>query len=145
MNSGKSLNDTQWEKIGKNSTLVENALILAKRDLKTAKKVFLENDFDWCLAIAYNAMLQSARALMFFKGFRPKGANQHAAVIKFMKNFYAKEMEESLLYAFNKTRKKRHLSVYEQAEIVSKEEAQNTLEKAQKMIKKAQEIMEKKQ
>ncbi len=67
MNSGRS-SRKMWEKVGVNKNLVENSLSLAKRDLKTAKNVFEDKDYDWCLSIAYNAMLQAGRALMFSKG-----------------------------------------------------------------------------
>jgi len=41
---------------------IQDCLNLAKRDIKTAKKV-IEDDPDWAYNIAYNAMLQAARAL----------------------------------------------------------------------------------
>ncbi|MBU4491120.1 MAG: HEPN domain-containing protein [Euryarchaeota archaeon] len=46
---------------------VSDALDLAKRDLKAARNMMGEN-CDWAFSIAYNSMLQSARALMFSKG-----------------------------------------------------------------------------
>jgi len=48
---------------------VEDAFNLAKRDIKVAKSV-LREDVDWAYSIAYNAMLQAIRALMFSKGYR---------------------------------------------------------------------------
>lgn len=46
---------------------IEDALNLAKRDIKVAKTILRENN-DWAFSIAYNAMLQAIRALMFSKG-----------------------------------------------------------------------------
>jgi len=41
-------------------------------ELNVARSVLNEN-CDWAFSIAYNAMLQAVRALMFSKGYRPKG------------------------------------------------------------------------
>jgi hypothetical protein len=65
---------------------VEDSLALAYRDLRTSHTI-LPTDQDWAYTIAYNAVLQAGRALMFAKGFRPDGANQHIAVVKFVELF----------------------------------------------------------
>ena len=51
-------------------------MALARRDIDTARTL-LSTDCDWAYNIAYNAVLQAGRALMFAKGYRPDGANQH--------------------------------------------------------------------
>ena len=45
-------------------------LALAKRDIKAAEAM-LAIDRDWAFSMAYNAVLQATRALMFANGFRP--------------------------------------------------------------------------
>lgn len=142
MNSEKS-SDDMWEEIGINKELVMNALSLAKRDLKTARNVFEDKDYDWCLSIAYNAMLQSSRAIMFSRGYRPKGQYKHVAVVEFVKTKFGDEFTDQTLFMFNKIRKKRHTAVYEEAEIVSENEARNVLKLAERFIEKAGEIAEK--
>lgn len=140
MNSERSSSE-MWEKIGVNKELVENALSLAKRDLKTAKNVFEDGDYDWCLSIAYNAMLQAGRALMFSKGYRPKGKYKHVAVVEFVKSKFGGEFADQMLFTFNKTRKKRHIAVYEQVDIVSEDEAKNAINWAEKFVKRVEEIL----
>jgi len=130
-----------WEKIEANKNLVKNSLSLAERDIKTAKNIFVDKDYDWCLAIAYNAMLQAGRALMFSKGFRPKGEYKHVAVIEFVKSRFSNDFAEKMLFVFNKTRKKRHIAVYEQVDIVSKDEASNLLNYAEEFVKKSKDIL----
>ena len=49
---------------------VERLLQLADRDLRMAQLTMAE-DWDWAFSIAYNAVLQSARAFMYSQGFRP--------------------------------------------------------------------------
>lgn len=41
----------------------------AYRDLDTAKTLIVNKQFDWSLAVSYNAMLGAGRALMFDKGY----------------------------------------------------------------------------
>lgn len=140
MNSGRS-SRKMWEKVGVNKNLVENSLSLAKRDLKTAKNVFEDKDYDWCLSIAYNAMLQAGRALMFSKGYRPKGKYKHVAVVEFVKSKFGREFADQMLFIFNKTRKKRHIAVYEQVEIVSEDEAKNIISWATQFVKRVEELL----
>ena len=61
---------------------ISDCLALSKRDLKVSKKMLKENK-DWAFNIAYNSMLQAARALMYSKGFRSSGIGQHATIIEF--------------------------------------------------------------
>ncbi|MFQ6082187.1 MAG: HEPN domain-containing protein [Candidatus Aminicenantia bacterium] len=143
MNSEKLSASKMWEKIEINKELVKKSLSLAERDIKTAKNIFKDKDYDWCLAIAYNAMLQAGRALMFSEGYRPKGEYKHVAVIEFVKSRFGREFADQMLFTFNKTRKKRHIAVYEQVDIVSKDEARNVLNWAEKFVNRTKEILEK--
>ena len=43
---------------------IERLLALADRDIRMARQTMAE-DWDWAFSIAYNAVLQSARALMY--------------------------------------------------------------------------------
>lgn len=49
---------------------IKSRFDLATRDLKTAKQM-LGQSRDWAYNIAYNAILQASRALMFAEGYRP--------------------------------------------------------------------------
>ncbi|MFH1588135.1 MAG: HEPN domain-containing protein [Candidatus Diapherotrites archaeon] len=134
---------SKWERIELDSDLVENALNLSERDLKTAKAMFKANDFDWSYSVAYNSMLQAGRALMFSEGFRPKGEHKHVSVVEFVKKKFGKDFAEKILFLFNKIRKKRHLAVYEQVNAISQEEAETALNTAEEFLGKVKEIIEK--
>lgn len=140
MNSEKK-SDKFWEKIESSRSLVENALQLSQRDLKTAKDLFKDKNYDWAFSISYNAMLQAGRALMFSKGFRPRGEYKHVSVVEFVKKEFGKEFSDKILFMFNKIRKKRHTVVYEQTKIISKEEADNSLKIAEEFVNKVKEII----
>ena len=53
---------------------------------------------------------------MFAKGYRPDGANQHIAVVKFVEFF----VDSNDAIIFDRMRRKRHSSVYDTAGSISK-------------------------
>nr|QNO53667.1 hypothetical protein DJFKIEJF_00031 [Methanosarcinales archaeon ANME-1 ERB6] len=108
---------------------VEDALNIAKRDVKVAKSV-LREDVDWAFPIAYNAMLQAIRALMFSKGYRPSGRNQHISVVRFAELFLRRED----VIVLDRMRRKRHATIYDTAGTISIREAENAVERAEKLV-----------
>jgi uncharacterized protein (UPF0332 family) len=125
---------SSWEKIENTEELVENSLKLAYRDITTAKKMFDFKDYDWALSISYNAMLQAGKSLMFFKGYRPTGYSKHLSIIDFIKENFNSKISNEMFFLFNKVRKKRHQVVYEELNLVSKEEAAFIIEKAEEFL-----------
>jgi uncharacterized protein (UPF0332 family) len=132
-----------WETIAYDADLVKNALNLAERDIHTAKNVLSDGDHDWAYSIAYNAMLQAGRALMFSQGVRPKGEYKHVSVVEFIKQHFSGEFDEKTLYLFDKIRKKRHTAVYEQVNIISETEASTAIKTAENFTKTTKEIIQK--
>jgi len=121
MNLGKR-QGSLWEPIKSDRKQVERSLKLAHRDLKSADRLLDEEDYDWAFAIAYNAMLQAGRALMFSEGFRPKGEFKHVAVVEFARQI-SPSFAQRLLDSFDRSRKRRHRVVYDDIDTVSEEEA----------------------
>ena len=108
---------------------IEDSLNLAKRDVNVAKSV-LEENCDWAFSIAYNAMLQAVRALMFSKGYRPTGSNQHISVIRFAELF----LREEDVIILDRMRRKRHTTIYDTAGTISEIEAENIVRRAEKLV-----------
>jgi len=117
------------KKLPVNKKKTDDALSLAKRDIKAAKVILREND-DWAFSIAYNAMLQAIRALMFSKGYRPSGKNQHISVVRFAELFLRKED----VIVFDRMRRKRHITTYNVAGMISEREAKNAVKRAEKLV-----------
>jgi uncharacterized protein (UPF0332 family) len=115
---------------------VEDAIALAHRDLRTARTI-LNTDRDWAYTIAYNAILQAGRALMFSKGYRPDGANQHISVVKFAELFLDKQ--DAII--FDRMRRKRHSSVYDMAGSISETEAESAVSHAEVLIRKIEYLL----
>jgi uncharacterized protein (UPF0332 family) len=130
-----------WEKIETDKKLVSGTIRLAERDLKASEAVFKNGDYDWSFAISYNAMLQAGRALMFAKGFRPKGEHKHIAVVEFVRENFGGQFADRLLFIFDKSRKKRHMVVYEAADIITKDEAEVALAVAEEFVEKVRGLL----
>lgn len=111
---------------------VKDCLDLARRDIATAAKIIGE-DSDWGYNIAYNAMLQAARAFMFSKGYRPTGEGQHATTIQFARIVLGNEFTSTLEY-MDRIRRKRNRAVYDMAGLVSSKEASEAIETAESFV-----------
>src|SRR3989304_6484420 len=108
-----------------NQTEIKQLLQLAMRDLSTAARN-LEEAPDWAYSIAYNSILQSGRALMFFEGYRPRGGELHATVVEFVEGRLGTAYTAQVRL-FDQMRRKRHRGIYEVAGLVSKKEAEQAI------------------
>jgi uncharacterized protein (UPF0332 family) len=119
---------------------VGNSLNLARRDLKIARQMF-EESYDWAFSIAYNSILQSARALMFSKGYRPSGNKQHLSVIKFIEAVLGDKYKKEVT-AFDRLRRKRHAAIYDEVGVISEYEAKFAIESAERFLGEIEGIVE---
>lgn len=107
----------------------------SRRDIDTAKILIANEKFDWSLAVSYNAMLVAARALMLERGFRPSSSDGHVAVMRFLHATLGSEASGRMIMVMNGMRKKRHRVVYEEMDIVSKDEAERGIRWAEEFVK----------
>ena len=115
---------------------VRDVLAIAHRDLGVSCNLLASNS-DWAFTIAYNAVLQAGRALMFAKGYRPEGSNQHVSVIRFCGEFLSPDQSQW----FERMRRKRHKSVYDSAGSISEREAEQAVKKAEEIVQAIEEII----
>jgi uncharacterized protein (UPF0332 family) len=138
---------TELEKAGLISKIpvdkkrVKQSLALAKRDLNTAKSIIRDNP-DWAFSIAYNSMLQSARALMFSMGFRPSGKAQHISAIRFAEEALGSKVRK-IITILDRMRRKRHRVVYDTSGLISTQEANRAVSNAEKFFKLVENELEK--
>ncbi|MEA1976976.1 MAG: HEPN domain-containing protein [Chloroflexota bacterium] len=111
---------------------IRSLLEIATRDLSTAENMVGINP-DWAYNISYNAMLQSSRALMLRKGYRPRGPRQHATVVQFVKQTVGEE-HRHLVSLFDQMRRKRNRLVYNVANLVSEKECKEALSLAHEFV-----------
>jgi uncharacterized protein (UPF0332 family) len=104
----------------------------AGEDLASAAHM-LEQDADWALSIAYNAVLRSARALVFARGFRPASHEAHKTTFAFLREI-APEDQQQLISYFDRIRVKRHRIVYDVEARTSRTEAETLIEQARRFL-----------
>jgi uncharacterized protein (UPF0332 family) len=107
---------------------IHEALKLADRDLRVARKL-MTDETDWGFTVAYNAVLQAARAFMFAKGYRPASAEGHKNTFAFLAAALGPEHVDLVSY-FDRMRNKRNQAVYGMAGRIADTEARNLLKKA---------------
>jgi uncharacterized protein (UPF0332 family) len=111
---------------------IKALLEVARRDVKTAQKL-VNIDPDWALIVAYNAALQAGLAFMYAKGYRPRGADRHKTVIRFLQATLDPSFRPKL-NRLDRIRKKRHQAVYRLAGAVSEIEAKGTIQFAEEFV-----------
>jgi uncharacterized protein (UPF0332 family) len=111
---------------------IKDLLELARRDMKTAQELMNIN-LDWALIVAYNAALQGGLAMMYAKGYRPKGPDRHKTVIRFL-HASLKPSFKPKINQLDRIRKKRHQAVYRLAGAISEREARGTIKFAEEFI-----------
>lgn len=114
-------------------TEVEELLAAAKRDLKSARAV-LKVDATMAQDAGYGAMLKAGRALMFSKGFRPRGQGQHATVVLFCRESF-KKREAHLSDTFDRLRRERHEHLYWGRQPATETEARGNIRIAAEFVK----------
>ena len=112
---------------------IERFLASADRKLASARKI-LEFDEEACLQQAYEAMLKASLGFMFSHGFRARSQpGHHIAIIEFVRaRIDAKHV--GLLTVFDRLRRKRNMSLYDDSGFVSHHEAEESLESARKFL-----------
>jgi len=141
MNLSDLLKEDRIKETKPDMAQAEECLKGAKRDLRVAKKM-LQEDFDWAFSVAYNAMLQSARALMFAEGYAPTGENHHKTTVDYADAKLGTKFKEKI-ELFDDMRKKRHKVVYEKVGVVSEFEAKHAIQTAEDFLHKIEEKLKK--
>lgn len=140
MNYEDLLNKGQIKRLSAAPTQAASRLALAKRDIKAASAM-MSIDHDWAFSMAYNAVLQATRALMFANGFRPTaGEGQHKVAVEFAEIALGEKFQDEI-YIFDKMRSKRHRVIYDALGLVSQEEAKHAFDFAAKFVKEAEKVL----
>ena len=105
---------------------ITNLLAISDRDLAACQVKQLPA--DWRFAIAYNAGLQAATAALTAAGYRAARDNHHYRVIQSLE--FTTAPGTKLIATFDGFRKKRNVSSYDVAGVVSDREADEMLKLA---------------
>jgi hypothetical protein len=111
---------------------IADLLYVADRDLESCRAVGLTP--DWQLGIAYNAALQLATAALAACGYRASREAHHYRIIQSLT--LTINLNRTLVLQLDQFRKKRNISSYERAGMVSDLEAKEMIELAEQLRKK---------
>lgn len=104
----------------------------------TKAKEINEKNSQFVLEDAYEAIRESAQALMSIKGFKPYS---HEATISFVREFYGINFNDEEIHKFDRFRQLRNSSVYTAAEVPI-EDAKNSVIFAELFLNKAKFLLE---
>ncbi|HRD02922.1 MAG TPA: HEPN domain-containing protein [Candidatus Saccharicenans sp.] len=88
---------------------------------------------NWCFSIACHAIFQACRAYMFHLRYRPANSEANKATFRFMQIVMENPFKKSISY-FDQARKKRHLTLYDDAGVINEKEAEELLKRARKFL-----------
>lgn len=118
---------------------VRALLISAAKNIAASEKN-IRIDEEACYTLAYNAMLKTARALVFLQNHRPSDGRQHMTTIEVAGAMLGEEFSE-LILMFDKMRKKRNQFTYEPLLPLSMTEAKNALKTAKRFHNKVRKFL----
>ncbi len=104
----------------------------AYQDLKEARVTFKVSD-KAAYVFAYTAMLKIGRALLFLKGYRPKGHGQHETVVDAVGSILGSGFK-SLTDRFDRMRRKRNKLIYDIGGLISHSEAEEAFKTAEQYV-----------
>lgn len=119
----------------------------AEGSIKTARKWFEEagknlkgGAFNSSVMSSYLAMFHSARAILFFDGFREKS---HYCVARYLEEKYVKKklLENKWIELFDHYRELRHNDQYSISFFATKEEADSAFKTAEEFVKRMNKLL----
>jgi uncharacterized protein (UPF0332 family) len=112
----------------------------ARKWLEEAKKNVDGEAFNSSVMSSYLAMFHSARAILFFDGFREKS---HYCVARYLEERYVKEklLENKWVELFDHYREVRHTDQYSVSFFATREEAKNAFRTAKKFVGRMNELL----
>jgi hypothetical protein len=115
---------------------VTDLLGLAERDLRNARAKGLDD--DWRFSIAYNAILQTSTAALIASGYSiSKGDSHHFRAIGSLE--FTLGLDKSLIDKLDRYRKRRSMTIYDVAGVITEAEAKDIQKIADAILKQVRE------
>ena len=141
MNLSDLLKQDLVEKFESDKEQIGNEIGSANKNITSAKNMLRIEEWGWAHTAAYTAMFHAGRALMFSKGYRPKGRDHHVAVVSFIQAVFSSKFPADVLKSFDNGRKRRNEFTYDNADLVSPTQATNLVGNAESFVNKTKEIL----
>ena len=118
----------------------EESINTEKKWIEEAEKGFENEAFNSSVMASYLALFHSARAILFFDGFREKS---HYCVARYLEEKYAKNnfLENKWIELLDHYRELRHDDQYSTSFFATKEESQNGIGKAKEFVERMEKLL----
>ena len=123
------LNDNQIVRHRPTADEIAELMHICDRDLE--KAAIVELGPDWRLSIAHNAAVQTAKAALAAAGYRARKEGQHYLLLQSLA--FTIKTEPAIINQLDKFRKKRNISDYERAGMVTEQEAEEMIALAKQL------------
>lgn len=139
-NYNDCINEGLLRKIPPSREKVFRSVKKSEKWLEEAEKTLKSEAFDSSVLASYMVMFHSARAILFFDGFREKS---HACVARYLEEKYVKtgKLEKKWIELLDHHREIRHDEQYDLSFFSTKEEAQQALKSASEFLDKMKELL----
>lgn len=119
----------------------EGSIKAANKWLEEADKDFNGEAFNSSVMASYLAMFHSARAILFFDGFREKS---HYCLARYLEEKYVKKnlVENKWIEILDHYREIRHNDQYSITFFATKEEAENALKKSKEFVERMSKLLD---
>lgn len=125
-------------KIPKDLDKSKKSLEISKKYLNDCKKLSMIPIFNLVILSAYTSMFHAARALLYRDGIQEKS---HYAVFIYLKDKYANDIGNELLFEFSNAREQRHDGLYGLESEFNDDDAKHIVNVAESFYKKINEIL----
>jgi uncharacterized protein (UPF0332 family) len=128
------------KKIPASENNAERSISKAENWLRESKKTLQSEAYDSSVMSSYLVMFHSARAVLFFDGYREKS---HACVARYLEDKYvsSKKLEKKWVELLDHHREIRHENQYDLSFFSSDEEAQNAFKSAEMFLQRMKNLM----
>ena len=128
-------------KIPPSNAKADESINAAKKWIEEAEKSFENKALNSSVMGSYLAMFHSARAILFFDGFREKS---HYCVARYLEGKYAKEklLEDDWVQLLDHYRELRHDDQYSTSFFATEEESENAIKKAKEFARRMEKLLE---
>jgi uncharacterized protein (UPF0332 family) len=131
-------------KIPPSKEKAEESINTAEKWLEEAEKGMENEAFNSSVMASYLAMFHSARAILFFDGFREKS---HYCVARYLEEKYARKklLENKWIELLDHYRDLRHDDQYSTTFFATKEEAENGIKKTEEFVERMKKLLRERQ
>lgn len=127
-------------KIPSSKDKAQRSIKKAEKWLEEAKKTFKSKAFASSVLASYIVMFHSARAILFYDGYRERS---HACIARYLEGVHvkSKKLEKKWVELLDHYREIRHIDQYDLSFICTDDEAKNAIESSSQFLDRMRDLL----